>query len=401
MIKSVHIKNFEAHADSFFEFEKGINNISGSSDNGKSSVIKALNWCLFNQPQGFAFKKHGSKGDTSVRIEFSDGTYVERVRGTKTNQYDCNGEILTALGSGVPDAVKELTKVEAINAQFQFDQFFLLQESSGEVARTLNSIVGLEIIDEALSKSGKIVSSTRNEIKGKEEQEKDFASSLENYSWIEAAEDLYLVVSSKENKKKELDSNISAIASFIDELTKLEETLSTFVIIDYNFVKTIHTNLNNYIKLTDSFSTLKKILESFAFATTTLENFSDLEEIKERYANNARKLNEYIRMSEQEINLGKLLAEDERCSSAWRETDSWLSCKPLQTQLSKSVDEHEKHVSTISKIEKEIDRELEIRQATAKIMEVITKHREKEKQIKAEIKICPICNKPFENGECC
>ena len=48
-IKTVKIHDFQSHEDSFMEFEKGLNIIVGPSDSGKSAVIRAIKWALFNE----------------------------------------------------------------------------------------------------------------------------------------------------------------------------------------------------------------------------------------------------------------------------------------------------------------------------------------------------------------
>ena len=52
MIKSIQIKNIQSHKDTSLEFSPGINAIVGSSNNGKSAVLRALYWARYNRPLG-------------------------------------------------------------------------------------------------------------------------------------------------------------------------------------------------------------------------------------------------------------------------------------------------------------------------------------------------------------
>jgi DNA repair exonuclease SbcCD ATPase subunit len=399
MIKSVHIKNFEAHADSFFEFENGINNISGTSNNGKSSVIKALNWCLFNQPAGFAFKKHNSKGTTSVRIEFTNGSYLERERGSQTNQYDCNGEILTALGSGVPDQVKELTDIENINIQNQFDQFFLLQESSGEVARTLNSIVGLEVIDSALYKSGKLVKDTKNKLSNKQEQEHDLTNSLSSYAWIDSCEEVLEQAILKTDDLQKLITKIEKCEALIKELEFIEYQLSKIIIFPISKVNELKKLFEEFTTLLTKINVVDNQCQRLDEIYTSLQKLI-IVDLTDKITSIKDYIKDYEKMAEREINLGKLLAEDERRASAYKDTQEWLSCGPLYYEITGMLETKENLDNTINRIEKDLKRSMEIEDGARQIMAVIEKGRNREMQIKSEIKICPVCGKEFD-GECC
>jgi len=57
MIKYLQIQNFQSHKDSLLEFDPGVNVIVGSSDSGKTAVIRALRWLVWNRPSGDAFRR--------------------------------------------------------------------------------------------------------------------------------------------------------------------------------------------------------------------------------------------------------------------------------------------------------------------------------------------------------
>lgn len=54
-IKSIEIENFQSHKYSKLDFSERLNVIVGPSDNGKSAIIRALKWVLFNEPKGTDF----------------------------------------------------------------------------------------------------------------------------------------------------------------------------------------------------------------------------------------------------------------------------------------------------------------------------------------------------------
>lgn len=161
MIKQLKIRNYQSHKDAELNLRPGVNLIVGDSDCGKSAVLRALRWLVFNRPSGFPFQSHWAKkgGDTAVEVALSDGNVARRVRNNKDNQYRLSTleEPLEAVRTDVPEEVKAVLRMDALNVQRQGDKPFLLDESPPEVARVLNTVAGLDNIDTAHSRvAGKI-----------------------------------------------------------------------------------------------------------------------------------------------------------------------------------------------------------------------------------------------------
>ena len=141
MIKSIRLKNIQAHKDSKLEFDKGINAIVGTSNNGKSTIIRALNWNRYNRPLGIdtlashwiVDDKGNLKDEMSVTIENDFGT-VTRKRTKTENQYIVNDKELNVVKSDVPLDVEQILNLSETNIQNQQDSPFLLSETSGKVA---------------------------------------------------------------------------------------------------------------------------------------------------------------------------------------------------------------------------------------------------------------------------
>jgi len=168
MIKSVEITNFQGHAYTYLELHKGVNVIRGTSHAGKSSIIRAIKWCLFNRPRGEGFKSHFAKkkDPVEVTIVFTDGQYITRKKWyckdekRILNSYVSDDFEFHAVKSDVPEEVKELTQMTEINFQGQGDRHFLLHESPGAVGKKLSEAVGLQIIGEVKDKLNKVYNDT-------------------------------------------------------------------------------------------------------------------------------------------------------------------------------------------------------------------------------------------------
>jgi len=149
MIEDISIKNFQSHPDSFLRLSKGVNIIKGTSDVGKSAILRSLYWVIEGIPMGDAFRSDWG-GDTEVRITV-DGNTVGRKRNNADNIYFLNEEKFKAFKTNIPDEIKAVLNIsEKINIQKQMDTPFLLSQSSGEKARQLNELVDLQIVDASL-----------------------------------------------------------------------------------------------------------------------------------------------------------------------------------------------------------------------------------------------------------
>jgi hypothetical protein len=138
----LRVNNFQSHSDSELEFAEGkVNAIVGPSNAGKSSVIRALELVALNRPDGMTYRKHGTK-ETRVTL---DG--VARVRGNTANQYEADGEVYKALRSAVPRQVTDALRLTDINFRKQHEPYFMLGESPGAVARAMNELADLGLID--------------------------------------------------------------------------------------------------------------------------------------------------------------------------------------------------------------------------------------------------------------
>ena len=87
MIDKISIKNFQSHPNTELELDPGINVITGSSDNGKTSIFRALYWIIYNRPSGNSFISNwikDEKGNIKKEVTKSLGKYAPKV----SEQYD-------------------------------------------------------------------------------------------------------------------------------------------------------------------------------------------------------------------------------------------------------------------------------------------------------------------------
>lgn len=259
MIRKINIKNIQSHKDTTLEFSPGINAIVGSSNNGKSAILRALYWLRYNRPLGtdtllshWAFDKKGNQiGEMSVTVENDNGT-VKRARTKTENRYVVNDHELNVVKTDVPEEVERLLKLSDTNIQKQQDAPFLLSLSGGQVAQYFNKTVRLDVIDKVLSNAESKRRKASQELKQTEELLDGFEQKREKYSWLNAVEKLlvkYDNVTSKRNKNEK-------------EITMLKQQFEDYLACSYNVEK--FNCVSDAKKLVKEFEQQEKILAGIA-----------------------------------------------------------------------------------------------------------------------------------------
>jgi len=145
LIHSIALHDFQSHPDSHLEFGSGVNAIVGSSDVGKTAVLRALRWVWENRPAGKAIIRHGAS-QASVRVVADNGDTqltVERVRGKRINKYVVGEQEFPAPSRDVPAEVRAALGLTETNVQSQLAPHFLVLDAPGKIAAFFNKITKL------------------------------------------------------------------------------------------------------------------------------------------------------------------------------------------------------------------------------------------------------------------
>ena len=163
-IKRLTLENFQSHKFTIIDFDDGLNAIVGPTDSGKTAILRAIKWVLYNEPQGDSFIRQG-ESQTSVQILFSSGVVVKRYRSKSKNGYeityaDGSTTSFEGFGSQVPQEVLEATKMpkitlrqgetRSLNMAEQLEGPFLLTDNPSLKAAAIGKLVQADVIDYAL-----------------------------------------------------------------------------------------------------------------------------------------------------------------------------------------------------------------------------------------------------------
>lgn len=151
-LKRIRIKNFQKHKTLTVVLDPKITTITGSTDAGKSSVVRAVRWAIHNQPSGSEFI---TDEESEAKVELFDGQFkITRERSKGLNGYHLATKAGTttfkAIGSKVPEPVDQALRIDSDNVAEQHDPIFLLTARPLDVSKKLNQIVDLSLLDRAL-----------------------------------------------------------------------------------------------------------------------------------------------------------------------------------------------------------------------------------------------------------
>ena len=213
MIKKILLNNFQSHLNSELNLHPGVNVIVGKSDSGKTAILRAIRWVVFNRPAGDGFVSQHGEGDTSVSLTFDDKKTVTRSKGTE-NSYSISKTKFVSFKSEVPPEIERYLMMDELNFSGQLDQPFFLSLNSGEAARYLNSIIDLTVIDSSLANiNGKVRKNTQA-IKDQEEKIDDLKKELQESKYIREAKKK---LEELEEKQQQLDKQVERYERIEDD----------------------------------------------------------------------------------------------------------------------------------------------------------------------------------------
>lgn len=221
MIQQLQIKNFQSHVNNTLTFDKGVNVVVGPSDSGKTAVIRALRWGVWNKPGGETFRSTWG-GDTSVAITLGDGGIVARMKG-KENKYVLDETVFKAFGANVPVEITQALNMTEVNIQEQMDSPFLLSETPGRVAAHFNKIANLSVIDTSIQNIQKQIRGINATIIFKQEDLLQKQTQLKGFDILEDVERGIRILERKQKQSERLEREWQELNRIVLKLEGIKE----------------------------------------------------------------------------------------------------------------------------------------------------------------------------------
>jgi DNA repair exonuclease SbcCD ATPase subunit len=367
-IKQVKLINFQDHKETTVDFTEGVNLIVGSSDAGKSAILRAINFVFQNDLRGNSFIRVGTT-ECSVTIVFSDGIEITRVKSTDVNNYilkDENEElhVFSKVSSTVPEQIQKYLgnpplddKKRPIAYADQMANLFLVDLNSSDLPRTLSELTGIQHLQTAAETLGKNARSYDRSIKERNDKIKKLNDDLVQYQYVDKDYESISSIQTELNDLSNTLENINKARNFIKrnneislEAKKINNLSSKYKSLSdikpkveelsnlLSSIQTAKTHLSFHIKKTKEFKSTKVDLDKYSGLCNEefknkLDNISGLKsnlEIAEKYHNQNTTLLSSIDkvktdMDTEQNNINNLQNSLDELISSLKEAGDWCN----------------------------------------------------------------------------
>lgn len=225
MIQKIVIQNFQSHEETSIEFAEGVNTIVGDSDVGKTAILRALFWVVFNRPLGTSFCSNWEHEGTYCQVYTTDGI-ITRVRTNTENYYMLDDVRYEAVGGKVPREIASILNLESINFSSQMDPPFFLSLSPGSRAAYLNDCVNLNIIDSSISAINSMVRDEQRQMNANKEDIQELKEMLDSYRNVPSLTKKFAQISQLHNKFDYKQKEIRRLEELIHSHRAVCETIA-------------------------------------------------------------------------------------------------------------------------------------------------------------------------------
>ena len=279
MFEFIEIKGFQSQYDSRIDFSEGMTAITGRSMEGKTAILRAFELIRTNRPLGtsFLYRYEDIVCEVSIGVDGHVITYKKSKKaldkeGSKAlyiiKYPDGKTKTESVFGSSVPESVSEIINLSNISIQWQLDPYLLVTSTSGEIAKTINKITGIDLGDEWLKEIKRKVSELKTEKEILDRSQEDLKKQISYYSEVDLykeklieSEQLDLEYNNKirssnsildslnyqkglEVRTKENQTKLTKIKALLDKILEVKEENQNFVL----FLATI----NKFLTLSDA-----------------------------------------------------------------------------------------------------------------------------------------------------
>lgn len=218
MLEKLITRNFQRHKKLVLELDPQVTTLVGSTDAGKSAVLRLLRWIATNRPSGDAFMRHGA--DYVSGTLHVDGHVIKRQRSGGHNAYYVDDQEYQAFGTGIPDEVAGLLNIDEVSWQGQLDPPFLFALTAAETARELNRVVALDLIDAVLATLAAEVRRSSDAVKNSEDRLREAQERHRMLSWVEEADAALRELEAVEGQRQEAQIEVDDLQTLLEYVTE-------------------------------------------------------------------------------------------------------------------------------------------------------------------------------------
>ena len=352
-LSELRVKAFGLHIDKTVKFTPGLNVIVGESEEGKTTLIRALYLLIENSPRGGEKLYQSWLTDNSPSIQLKDdkGNTVKR---KKNKYYLNNGNPLKAFGTSVPEPIRELFNFKEINWQKQHDAHYLLFNTGGSSAKLLNSATGMSDQEVIVDDVKKQLSHSKSEIKRHKKNNEEHLKTTNRLKDIVRYKLKALAIVHLEEEMIELKNKTDRLENLLTQLESIKE-----IKMKYRAAKGYNKEINSIIQ--------------------------DLEESK-KFGKSIKELKSIL----DEVEKTKIIDPKTIVSLL----------KTLHTVHSKNL-EFETLTSKTKALKKFIEQIEEAKESQQRLQKNIEEHQKQIDEVFVNLGYCPLCRRRVKDGDTC
>lgn len=297
MFDYIHIKGIQSHLDTMIKFTPGLNVITGSTDVGKSTVMRAFLWTIKNKPSGDSLRNWYLDEDDEISSEIGiNGQEVVKVRKNNSNFYLFGEHKFEALKTNVPSEIEEVFNLSDFNIQTQHNPYCLINDSPGERARKLNELVGLDVIDKLFKNLNSKIKETKNKIEEEGKTINDFKEKIENLEYLDDVENILSQLDGYISSFNSNSADIQEIESILLTLSKIEDEIDkvSHYINTENTVKNLLADAKSYIKLEEEINNISSLVKELNEIESSISSEEEWLAVEKQYISLKTELKTYF-----------------------------------------------------------------------------------------------------------
>ena len=279
-IASVKIENFANHKDTFVIFEKGVNVVTGTSDSGKTSLIRAIMFVLDNTYSGSFVNNSPGVKHAKVTIEFKDGRSISRIKGDKVNRVEFknpgeeNPTVFSNFSTKYPESVKKFLgdlpvdeENKALYYAHQSKKLFLIDQNEGTIPKTLSSLLNIDDLEESSRFLGSEIRILESEFKSKSKEYENLQTEIEKkYKHLDDNLEVADLVKKLISEASDYEKDVKELNDYIlkyNDLKKKNKDYKQIIEDCDKLIDSLSDSLNDLTSLGDKFVDLGEFIKSF------------------------------------------------------------------------------------------------------------------------------------------
>jgi len=405
-LKKIILQDFQSYKYEEMEFSPSLNVIVGANNVGKTSILRAIRFVVYNEPDSRYFIRTGAKY-CSVTTEWSNNYTVIREKGTTVagrNRYiirdpDGNEEVYSSFGKSVPEDVSrilQMAKVEIGGSLYELQYGgplegpFLISASPAEKALFIGQLADSVRIDKVLDKLASDIRRDKTTITSLQSSIKEKSSIIDGDNTAilkKRLSTVYKALTSAQSEQDRLEklkllrtrlsTNIDSMSSNNEYLSSIQSVVTIDVQSVVHSYQTYALLRKNNIDLTNLESQLHRanilasqILPDISSLDQDVSKYSSFKVLHKRYLANKQELHSIPEINPPQID------------DVLSDYNLYVNVISLKQKMDTVISEIRKSKIQLTKLENRIN------SLTDELRESLK-----------GIEVCPICNRPIKEEE--